>query len=87
MDPAFPFNNKKTYKIFNDELNLITYLKLNPDTYVMTNIRNTKEIDSLEELKIVDLKKSLFEYHFTKIYKLKWKKFQLLSPFLMKKGI
>ena len=71
MDPAFPFNNKKIYKIFNNELNLITYLKLNPDTYVMTNIRNTKEIDSLEELKIVDLKKSLFEYHFTKIYKLK----------------
>jgi 4-amino-4-deoxy-L-arabinose transferase-like glycosyltransferase len=71
MDPAFLFNNKKIYKIFNDELNLITYLKLNPDTYVMTNIRNTKEIDSLDELKIVDFKKSLFEYHFTKIYKLK----------------
>ncbi len=69
MDSAFPFNYQRIFPVVQslDELN--AYLKQHPDSYVLSNIRNPKELDSVTTLQLVLQKKSPFEYHITKVYR------------------
>lgn len=39
-----------------------------PNAYLLTNVRNTQVLDSLENWELVFKRKSVFEYHITKIY-------------------
>lgn len=43
-------------------------LALYPNAYLLTNVRNTQVLDSLENWELVFKRKSVFEYHITKIY-------------------
>ena len=68
MDPAFPFNYKRTFPVVNDTDEIEAYAAQHPNAYLLTNIRNTEVLDSLENWELIFQKKSVFEYHFTKIY-------------------
>lgn len=69
MDSAFPFNFQRIFPVVETVAQLNNYLKQHPNTYVMSNIRNTEELDTLQSLSLVLQKKSPFEYHVTKVYK------------------
>ena len=71
MDSAFPFNYQRIFPIVQTVAELNNYLKQHPNTYVMSNIRNTEDLDALQNLQLVLQKKSPFEYHITKVYKRK----------------
>jgi len=68
MDPAFPFNYQRTFPVVNDTDEIEAYAAQHPNAYLLTNIRNTEVLDSLENWELIFQKKSVFEYHFTKIY-------------------
>lgn len=68
MDPAFPFNYQRTFPVVNDVDEIEEYAAKHPNAYLMTNIRNSSALDSLGNWKLILKKKSLFEYHFTRIY-------------------
>ena len=71
MDSAFPFNFQRIFPVVQTLAELNAYLKKHPDSYVLSNIRNPKELDSVTTLQLVLQKKSPFEYHITKVYKRK----------------
>ena len=68
MDPAFPFNYQRTFPLANDLKEIKQKLALYPNAYLLTNVRNTEVLDSLENWELVFQRKSVFEYQFTKIY-------------------
>ncbi len=69
MDSAFPFNYQRIFAVVETPDELTAYLNQHPKAYVMSNIRDTKELDALQSLRLVLQKKSPFEYHITKLYK------------------
>ncbi|HJS00427.1 MAG TPA: glycosyltransferase family 39 protein [Flavobacterium sp.] len=71
MDAAFPFNYQRIFPIVETPEELTTYLNKHPKAYVMSNIKNTATLDSIQDLNLVLQKKSPFEYHITKLYKRK----------------
>lgn len=71
MDPAFPFNYQRTFDVFNTPKAVKAHLNANPNTYLMTNIRDSKDLDTIANLELKMQQKSPFEYHITKVYQLK----------------
>ena len=71
MDPAFPFNYQRTFDVFYTPEAVKAHLNANPNTYLMTNIRDSKDLDTIANLELKMQQKSPFEYHITKVYQLK----------------
>ena len=68
MDPAFPFNYQRTFPVANNLEEIRQQLALHPNAFLLTNVRNTELLDSLQNWELVFQRKSIFEYHITKIY-------------------
>ena len=68
MDPAFPFNYQRTFPVANNLEEIRQQLALHPNAFLLTNARNTELLDSLQNWELVFQRKSIFEYHITKIY-------------------
>lgn len=68
MDPAFPFNYQRSFPVANNREEIQYLLALHPNAYLLTNVRNTQVLDSLENWDLVFQRKSVFEDHTTKIY-------------------
>lgn len=68
MDPAFPFNYQRSFPVANNLEEIRQQLALHPNAYLLTNVRNTQVLDSLENWDLAFQRKSVFEDHTTKIY-------------------
>ena len=68
MDPAFPFNYQRSFPVANNREEIQYLLSLHPNAYLLTNVRNTQVLDSLENWELAFQRKSVFEDHTTKIY-------------------
>lgn len=71
MDPAFPFNYQRTFPVVYDTNQIEEFATQYPNAYLLTNIRNSDVLDSLENWELIFNNKSVFEYHYTKIYRKK----------------
>ncbi|GLB54053.1 dolichyl-phosphate-mannose--protein mannosyltransferase [Neptunitalea chrysea] len=70
MDSAFPFNYNRTFKVLQTTKELREYLKLHPETYIISNDRKVKkDLLEVENLMLLMEHKALFENHKTVIYK------------------
>jgi len=70
FDAAFPFNYERTFEVINSEDDLKNLLIESPNTYIITNKRNFKDV--LENYKNVEILleyKALFENHKTLVFK------------------
>ena len=69
-DPAFNFNYQSTYMTFNNTSELMSYLKDNPSSLVLTKDRSIKDNpDFAEGFKVLFNEPSVFENYRTLILK------------------
>lgn len=68
MDAAFPFHYQRIFPVVDEVSQIAPHLAEYPNTFLLTNIRDTQVLDTLAGWELVFQKKSVFEYHITKIY-------------------
>ena len=74
MDPSFPFNFEKIYKIVHSINDIEIELLKNPELLILTNSKKADSLESLENIELIFSKKAIFENNETKVFKLKNKK-------------
>ena len=69
FDSAFPINLERTLPVFDNIQELQRHIQAHPETYIITNTREQKDIEALQGVfHLILRQKAVFENHETRVY-------------------